>query len=799
MRWIGTFVLVAAVGACWAIADPLFAPADEGSHTIRAAAVARAQIVGSALSDRQTNDLTWGIGGRQGPPATAYRSVRVPAIYDSPAYNCFVFQPSVTPACVTFTGSRRPADVVTAVPRYPPAYYAWVGIVSFPFKAGTEQMYAMRLASVLLMAGLLASAFETIWSMGYSRMASVGLLVALTPQTLFVNGAINPSAMEISAAMALWVSGVALARATPSDLSDRLIGRTAIAAILLVLARHISPLWLALIGLTLLSLTTRSTLRWIAARKAAWIWAVTVAAAVAAALTWILLRRPFSTAHSIYPAGGFTTSEILIHTINAIWTHYCAMIGLFGWSEVAVPSVTLFLWTALLGFLIFLAITFARDSRSVFVLGSAIGVSILAPLVIDSASALANGVGFTWQGRYGLPYAVGVPILAGMLTERSQVDGFLDRRRILLVLGAALVVAQTFAFWQMLRRYTVGLAGPLQFWIAPEWTPPLPTLFLVVAFPLAMMALVWWTLLRGAQPVVGRNTSMDQLQPPTSSPHSELVTCLEELPNSTGFEHDGSNVRISRGKFLAGLGGLAVGVPIGVLGRDYQRPASPAAVAPPNPPGPTESSFAQAGEDIIVNFLFTYLQQFKDIQYLDIGAWHPVTHNNTYFFYRKGFRGVLVEPNPEMCEALRAARPEDTTLEAGIGVTALREADYYMMNQSGWNTFSKDQADHQTKVTGGQIRVEKVTKIPLLNINDVMAKQFGKAPAYVSIDAQGLHLAILKSIDYGRFRPLVICVDTLVTGTNASIPEIPAYMASQGYVDRGGSFVNTIFVDGKRI
>jgi hypothetical protein len=176
------------------------------------------------------------------------------------------------------------------------------------------------------------------------------------------------------------------------------------------------------------------------------------------------------------------------------------MIGLFGWSEVPAPSITLFLWTALLGFVVFQAIACARDSRSIFVLGAAIGVSILAPFVIDSASAIANGVGFTWQGRYGLPYAVGVPILAGMLVERSLLESLLCRRRVLLVLGAAVVVAQTFAFWQMLRRYSVGLTGPLLFWVEPRWTPPLPTLFLALAFPMALMALVWWTLVRGAEP-----------------------------------------------------------------------------------------------------------------------------------------------------------------------------------------------------------------------------------------------------------------------------------------------------------
>ena len=55
---------------------------------------------------------------------------------------------------------------------------------------------------------------------------------------------------------------------------------------------------------------------------------------------------------------------------------------------------------------------------------------------------------------------------------------------------------------------------------------------------------------------------------------------------------------------------------------------------------------------------------------LDVGAHEPVVINNTYFFYRRGYHGVLVEPNVEMCKKLRAVRPKDTTLEAGIGVTA---------------------------------------------------------------------------------------------------------------------------------
>jgi hypothetical protein len=161
----------------------------------------------------------------------------------------------------------------------------------------------------------------------------------------------------------------------------------------------------------------------------------------------------------------------------------------------------------------------------------------------------------------------------------------------------------------------------------------------------------------------------------------------------------------------------------------------------------------------------------------------------------KGARGVLVEPNVDLCAKLRAIRPDDRTLAAGIGVAAVREADYFVMSEPSWNTFSKQEADHQVEVTKGRVKIKQVIKMPLLNINDVMAEHFEGAPAFLSIDAEGLHLAILKTIDFSRFRPKVICVETLVSGTRSTIPEIPAFMETQGYVGRGQTFVNTLFVD----
>jgi FkbM family methyltransferase len=272
---------------------------------------------------------------------------------------------------------------------------------------------------------------------------------------------------------------------------------------------------------------------------------------------------------------------------------------------------------------------------------------------------------------------------------------------------------------------------------------------------------------------------------------------------------------INRKRFLQNTGLAVGGASLGFLGREllhrytaagnYAPPVSPLVVprAPAREPTPTaatqsqgEESFAQAGEDMIVKFTCQFLG-LSNVTYLDIGANDPVELSNTYFFYRKGYKGVLVEPNVSLCEKLRAVRPRDTTLAAGIGATAAREADYYIMTFPALNTFSKEEADHQTKASKGAISVKEVIKMPLLNINDVMGEHFKGAPTFLSVDTEGLDLAILKSIDYKRFRPKIICAETLLASSTKTRPEIPEFMATQGYVDRGGSLVNTIFIDSK--
>ena len=205
-------------------------------------------------------------------------------------------------------------------------------------------------------------------------------------------------------------------------------------------------------------------------------------------------------------------------------------------------------------------------------------------------------------------------------------------------------------------------------------------------------------------------------------------------------------------------------------------------------------SYAQCGEDLIIDFLFTLLKPAQ-VRYLDIGAHHPTYLSNTYLFYERGASGVCVEPDAALAGAFSRTRPRDICLNVGIAPTE-GVADFYHMSTPTLNTFSREQAEQYESY--GTQHIERVTPVPIRNINKVIEEYFESAPELVSLDVEGLDLAILKSLDYSRHRPAVFCIETLSFTENQSehkLDEIIEWMKAQGYMLYADTYVNSVFVD----
>jgi hypothetical protein len=205
-------------------------------------------------------------------------------------------------------------------------------------------------------------------------------------------------------------------------------------------------------------------------------------------------------------------------------------------------------------------------------------------------------------------------------------------------------------------------------------------------------------------------------------------------------------------------------------------------------------SFSQFGEDVI---MLKMLERYgvDNITYLDIGANDPVNGSNTYSFYLRGYRGVLIEPNAALCYKIRKQRPGDTCLNFGIGIDKATEADYYMFSEacSGMNTFSKEEA---LSYEQQGFKIEKVVKLPLRDINEVLAQYFKKPPTIMSIDVEGLDEMILSKMDFERYQPLLVCVESVtfsVKGAFEKRKSMLGLLQSKGYFIYADTNVNTIF------
>lgn len=208
----------------------------------------------------------------------------------------------------------------------------------------------------------------------------------------------------------------------------------------------------------------------------------------------------------------------------------------------------------------------------------------------------------------------------------------------------------------------------------------------------------------------------------------------------------------------------------------------------------SKMSYSQSGEDLIIEYLFQVLG-IQEVSYLDIGAHHPTYLSNTYLFYRKGGRGVCVEPDPALYAEFPKKRPRDRHLNCGVAPQA-GEADFFVMSASTLNTFSRDEAERYESY--GNQRIIKTLHMPLKTANEIIEQNFTKCPNLVSLDVEGLDYAILKSMDFAKYRPEVFCLETLSyteNKTERKLTEIIELMHANGYLTYADTYINTIFVE----
>ncbi|WP_316523490.1 DUF2142 domain-containing protein [Kitasatospora brasiliensis] len=474
--WLVAFAILFTLSASWSFSTPTGGSPDEHAHLIRAAAVARGQLNGEEVMAPHT------VGGIEG--MFAETGVKLPRIYqDLKDVNaCYVFRSENSAACAPHLRDRPgTVEVTTAAGRYHPAYYFAVGWPSL-LVHGEKAFYLMRLMSALICSALAASAVVSAAEWRRRSFTLLGVVTATTPMALFMFGVVNPSGPEIAAGILVWSAGLPMLMSPDPHLLNRRLARLGVGALVLISIRPLGLIWFAGALFFGLLLSQKGAVREVVRHRVTWYWGGASLLAAVSALAWSSTHPDHSV---IDTPSNLTPLTAARKTFDGGLMYMKQMIGYFGWLDAQPPAGTLLVWCGVVLALAMIALCYARFRDTLAIVGVMVGIVVIP---IAAQAMQARQLGMIWQGRYLLPFAVGLPIMCAALCHERLPWGGFAWRRLLVIFGFSLSLVNVAAFLWALRRNTVGTTGPLL--ISPaHWSPPGSWVLWLVVYTLATLAL----------------------------------------------------------------------------------------------------------------------------------------------------------------------------------------------------------------------------------------------------------------------------------------------------------------------
>ncbi|MBU6280377.1 MAG: FkbM family methyltransferase, partial [Actinomycetales bacterium] len=189
-------------------------------------------------------------------------------------------------------------------------------------------------------------------------------------------------------------------------------------------------------------------------------------------------------------------------------------------------------------------------------------------------------------------------------------------------------------------------------------------------------------------------------------------------------------------------------------------------------------SYAQNGEDVRVWHAFHDGPgggEGSPFTYVDIGANEPRTLSITASLYDLGWRGLLVEADPELAHELRAQRPGDIVEQAAAGAQS-GSLTFYRVPGTGLGTL--DAREAQAARARGYEVVE--TPVPTWTVDEMLDRHGLVEVHFMSIDVEGAEADVLRGLQ--RHRPWVMCVEAVKPGTaEPSHQEWESDLLTKGY------------------
>jgi FkbM family methyltransferase len=190
-------------------------------------------------------------------------------------------------------------------------------------------------------------------------------------------------------------------------------------------------------------------------------------------------------------------------------------------------------------------------------------------------------------------------------------------------------------------------------------------------------------------------------------------------------------------------------------------------------------SYGQFGEDIPVFMLFRKRKNDRNHGFfVDVGAYHPTKWSNTFYLYKRGWRGINIDMEPLKIQAFNIRRPGDINICQAISDDPQPVKIYSHGPYTVGATIDKETGKqrHGEKTAATIVHPKTLTEV----IDETRFKD--QEIDFLNVDAEGHDLNVLKALDFDRYHPKVIAVEIYGHDIEAVIEsDIHKFLKEKGY------------------
>jgi FkbM family methyltransferase len=190
--------------------------------------------------------------------------------------------------------------------------------------------------------------------------------------------------------------------------------------------------------------------------------------------------------------------------------------------------------------------------------------------------------------------------------------------------------------------------------------------------------------------------------------------------------------------------------------------------------------FAQDGEDVILNAYYKYKKRNHKGFYIDVGAHHPFRFSNTALFYKKGWRGINIEPTPHLFDAFLKYRKNDINLNIAISDTN-DTLTFFEFNESALNSF--DEKLSLERESNPSYKIINRRQIQVYKLADILEKYLpaNQEIDFLTIDVEGYDMNILHSNNWVKYKPKFILIEADLDFNHLNENEIYRFLTGENY------------------